>query len=250
MNLNNADGLQKTMQSVLEQSFTKYEYIIIDGGSTDKSVSLIEASADKLSYWVSEKDKGIYNAMNKGIEKAKGKYLLFLNSGDYFIGPDVLSELINAGSDEDLLYSDMILQKENVRTQWALPDKLSFSFFLKSSLPHASCLIKGSLFEAIGNYSEEYKIVSDWEFFFKAVHKYQCTYKHIPINCVIFNMDGVSTKDENAGIIVKERNAVVHKHFASFVPEFEKLDQLETEKNKRDSMLISRIAKRLYKWVK
>ncbi len=80
INLNNLAGLQKTMQSVFEQTFTDYEYIVIDGGSTDGSKEYIEQHSDKLAYWVSEKDKGIYNAMNKGIIKAGGDYLLFLNS--------------------------------------------------------------------------------------------------------------------------------------------------------------------------
>ncbi len=75
INYNNLEGLQKTIQSVFEQSFTDYEYIIIDGGSADGSKNLIEHSASRLSYWVSEKDKGIYDAMNKGISYSKGEYL-------------------------------------------------------------------------------------------------------------------------------------------------------------------------------
>jgi len=77
VNLNNAAGLQKTIESVITQTFTDYEYIIIDGGSTDGSVDVIKQHADKITYWVSEPDKGIYNAMNKGILQAKGEYCLF-----------------------------------------------------------------------------------------------------------------------------------------------------------------------------
>jgi len=247
VNLNNAEGLKNTMRSVLTQSFSDYEYIVIDGGSTDGSTGVISSAAGKLAYWVSEKDAGIYNAMNKGIQKAKGNYLLFLNSGDHFIGPEVLNELIKTGNGADLIYSDMILQKDGKETQWTLPSRLSFSFFLNSSLPHASCLIKRSLFNKIGLYSEHYKIVSDWEFFFLAVHKYQCTYKHVPINCVIFNLEGISTKDESSGVIANERAAVIEQHFSSLIPEFEKLDKLESEKNKRKRNIFFRMANKIYK---
>lgn len=82
INLNNKDGLEKTIESVVSQTFTDYEFIIIDGGSTKGDVELIKEYENKISYWVSEKDSGIYNAQNKGIKQARGEYLYFLNSGD------------------------------------------------------------------------------------------------------------------------------------------------------------------------
>ena len=82
INYNNAEGLAKTMDSVFRQRFSDFEYIVIDGGSTDGSKDLIVNNQDKIAYWCSEKDSGIYNAMNKGIREASGEYLLFLNSGD------------------------------------------------------------------------------------------------------------------------------------------------------------------------
>ena len=90
VNLNNCIGLQKTFDSLFEQIFKDFEQIVIDGGSTDGSRELIETNVDKISYWVSEKDSGIYNAMNKGIIKATGDYLLFLNSGDHLLHKNIL----------------------------------------------------------------------------------------------------------------------------------------------------------------
>ena len=81
---NNAEGLRRTIESVVAQNYSDYEYIIIDGGSTDNSLQIIESYASHISYWVSEPDKGVYNAMNKGIAQAKGEYLHFLNSGDCY----------------------------------------------------------------------------------------------------------------------------------------------------------------------
>ena len=103
VNLNNLTGLQKTMQSVFEQTFTNYEYIIIDGGSTDGSKEWIAQHADKLAYWVSEKDGGVFNAQNKGIVKSKGEYLLFLNSGDYFYTVEAIGALIQNSNNIDII---------------------------------------------------------------------------------------------------------------------------------------------------
>ena len=95
VNLNKAKGLQKTIESVIFQTFTDYEYIIIDGGSTDGSKQIIEQYADKITYWVSEPDSGIYNGMNKGIKVAKGEYCLFLNSEDYLLSNEILQNVRN-----------------------------------------------------------------------------------------------------------------------------------------------------------
>ena len=82
INYNNREGLRKTIESVVNQTYRNFEYIIIDGGSTDGSVEVVKEYADRISYWVSEPDNGIYNAMNKGVLAANGKYIQFLNSGD------------------------------------------------------------------------------------------------------------------------------------------------------------------------
>src|ERR1035437_11152918 len=91
INLNNAKGLEITIRSIIEQTFIDYELIIIDGASTDESIEIINKYADKITYWVSEQDEGIYNAMNKGIKRSHGKYCFFLNSGDWFSDNYVLS---------------------------------------------------------------------------------------------------------------------------------------------------------------
>src|SRR5262245_59310435 len=126
INYNNADGLATTLKSVMDQSTDDFEYIVIDGGSTDGSVDCIKANADSIDYWVSEKDSGIYRAMNKGIEVAKGKYLLFLNSGDYFSHTDVIQELKAHNGDEDVLYWNVNLVSTTHSRVKIHPVKLSF----------------------------------------------------------------------------------------------------------------------------
>ncbi|WP_083993885.1 glycosyltransferase [Gelidibacter algens] len=108
INYNNLDGLKKTMTSVLEQTYANVEYIIIDGGSTDGSKRYIESCQQDLAYWVSESDRGIYNAMNKGIAQATGEYLLFLNSGDWLAGVKVLDLISKNLGNCGILYGNLI----------------------------------------------------------------------------------------------------------------------------------------------
>ena len=104
VNLNNKTGLEKTVKSVCSQTFEEFEFIIIDGGSTDGSLDIIKRYEDNISCWVSEQDKGVYNAMNKGIKMAKGEYLQFLNSGDSLINSDVLNKVFKENKTEDIIF--------------------------------------------------------------------------------------------------------------------------------------------------
>lgn len=104
VNLNNLEGLKKTYDSVVCQTFTDYEWLVIDGGSTDGSREFIEQHQDKFAYWCSEPDKGIFNAMNKGIVRAKGEYLNFMNSGDCFACEETVAEVFGKNRTADILY--------------------------------------------------------------------------------------------------------------------------------------------------
>ena len=95
INFNDAKGLEKTIQSVINQTYKDFEYIVVDGASTDGSVDVIKKYSNKLTHWVSEPDTGIYNAMNKGTRMASGEYCLYLNSGDFLADNDVLEKAFN-----------------------------------------------------------------------------------------------------------------------------------------------------------
>lgn len=105
---NAADTIEKTMLSVLNQTYHDIEYIIIDGGSTDGTVEIIRKYADRIAYWVSEPDKGIYDAMNKGIKVATGEWINFMNAGDSFVNSNVLDRLMNFHKDGLILYGNII----------------------------------------------------------------------------------------------------------------------------------------------
>lgn len=181
INFNNQKGLSKTINSVLEQTYSPIEYIIIDGGSTDGSLTLIKQNVDSLSYWVSEKDNGIYDAMNKGIAHATGDYCLFLNSGDYLHNPNVLSKVfLKRERTFDLLIGRQrfINAKDIVSKAPKLKkEEINMSFFLSSTIPHQATFIKRSLLHKCGLYNKSYRIVADWVFWVEAIVKINVVWK-------------------------------------------------------------------------
>lgn len=199
VNFNNLLGLQKTMQSVLCQKYANIEYIIIDGGSTDGSKEFIMNHQDKLSYWCSEKDGGIYEGMNKGISKATGEYVLFLNSGDYFYSPQVLSKVFKNHPDNDLLIGRQCYynQKGKKSTAWSIQAKdINERFFWSNTLPHQSTFIKSTLLKKIGGYNLNYRICADWVFWYEAIVEHKCTYSCIKNKISYMENWGVSSNME------------------------------------------------------
>ncbi|MFT5435897.1 MAG: glycosyltransferase involved in cell wall biosynthesis [Ulvibacter sp.] len=205
------------MNSVFSQTFSNFEYIVVDGASTDGSVALIEAHKDKIAHWVSEPDSGIYNAMNKGITAAKGDYLLFLNSGDDFTDPSALEKCEKDLTGEDIISFDINVVPEAKPYIKKAPEQMSFSYLAKDTLAHQSTFIRKDLFERIGYYDEKLKIVSDWKFFIIAICKFNATYKSVEGLFSTFYMDGISTSSENITQLIEEREQVLHTEFAPFL---------------------------------
>lgn len=175
INRNNAAGLRRTIESVVSQTYTDFEYIIIDGASTDGSVEVIREYADNISYWVSEPDKGIYNAMNKGILKANGEYLLFLNSADWLYNNTTLEDVFKLNRKEDLIYGDIISYiSEEEQIPDIYPDQITGLRLFETTICHQSIFHKRSLFDN-DKYNENYLVVSDWEFLVRKVIFENCT---------------------------------------------------------------------------
>lgn len=210
VNYNNKSGLEKTIQSVVSQNFTGYEYIIIDGYSDDGSKEVIKRYKDRIDYWISEPDKGIYNAMNKGIIKAKGEYLQFLNSGDWLVDKFVLKKMFTEFPECDLLYGNCRLIMPDGKIILKRPEekKLSFRTFYMGTINHQSAFISKNLFKKYGLYDENLKIASDWKFFLKAIglNRSKSFYKDIDV--VYYNRDGISSS--NKDLLISERKKVLN----------------------------------------
>lgn len=223
--------MKKTIESVFEQTFIDFEYIVIDGDSADSSKEYIEQYTNKLAYWISEKDGGVYEAMNKGIAQASGTYLLFLNSGDYFNAKDVLQKLLKESNNEDIIYGNIyVIEKEN---SWikTYPAVLSFEYFLKDTLPHPASLIHASLFKKTGMYNQSNRIVSDWEFFLNAICKQNASYKYVPLTVAVFNRDGLSSLPQSHELIKEEKQRVLQMQYAGFLPDYQEKSRIESELN-------------------
>ncbi len=205
VNFNNNLGLQKTIRSIQSQSYTDYEHIIIDANSMDGSKETItkySAESSYLSYWVSEPDKGIYDGMNKGVKHAKGKYIYFLNSGDYLFDENVLASI----SFDDTAYicgNMRMIFSDTEYEDIVPPEKIDGLFLLKSFLPHPASFIHHSLF-VNQEYRTDYRIISDWIHMVDNLVLKGCSYKHI--NILISNFDSTGLSSTNGSIGLNERN--------------------------------------------
>lgn len=229
INYNNARGLQKTIDSVLEQVFDDFEFIVIDGDSTDESKAVLEKHKESISYIVSEKDSGIYNAMNKGITVSMGDYLLFLNSGDALTSSLAIKEFVDHKDFcGDIIYGDY--KFDNGKK--IFPDKLSPFFFIKTSLPHQSTFFKKWVFEELGLYNEDYQITSDREFFIKCFLSGVCLFQHIEYPLTLFKLDGISNRSDLTEKRLKENHEVFKKYYGIFYQDYIKFKELEHENNR------------------
>lgn len=221
INRNNVCGLKKTIESVLSDtniSKDDLEYIIIDGGSSDGSFELIKDYASrkdfphKIDYWVSEKDGGIYNAMNKGIKKAHGSYIAMLNSGDYYIedalrGLKESARLANAsGADKSILYGalDIIKDGKFTGTYGVAADNLN-----KGMVPHPATFVPNEVYKTYGMYDESFKIAADWDLF-RTFKEKGVPFYHI--SKIVVNFDGSGISSEMSALHIEERKRVAKKH--------------------------------------
>lgn len=208
---NAVDSIEETILSVINQTYTNVEYIIVDGGSSDGTVDIIKKHESRISYWISEADNGIYNAMNKGISLSHGDYLLFLNAGDFLYSTKVFETVFMNDISADII-SCTTLGYRNGKLSYVkkAPKVVTLSFFIEDSLSHPATLIKRTLFQNF-LYDESKRIVSDWKFFIEALILHNCTYQKFDLISTIFDLGGVSSimQEENQ----KERRAVLMELF-------------------------------------
>jgi glycosyltransferase involved in cell wall biosynthesis len=231
INKNNAIGLEKTIISVINQLYSDYEFIIIDGNSNDSSIKILEKYNNKIAYWISENDSGIYNAMNKGIVKANGDYCLFLNSGDYFIDENVLIDCSQYFNDS----YQLIIGRQaypNGKLSPIVKNKVEmtlFSFISEYYIPHQATFIMRKLFFSYGKYSENNRIISDFVFFYTLIIKNNMDYLVIDKPLIYFDLNGIS--NINQTLSINELNAYLSDELSPFILK-DYYEYLSMKKNK------------------
>lgn len=209
---NDKAGLVQTLNSVRNQTYKNFQYIVIDGGSTDGSAEMMNDNMNFISYGISEKDAGIYNAMNKGIKVAEGEYCLFLNAGDSLYACDTIEKTIPLLGNADFISGDTLCTFSDGRTTlWKAVNKVSVYLMAIYSLSHQATFIRTSMLKE-RPYREDLKIVSDWEQMFYELIIKDRTYKRIDINVCRFAQGGVSSA--NAALREEERQKVLDEHFS------------------------------------
>ncbi len=209
----NEKKIEATCQSIVCQNWRDFEWIVVDGGSTDGTVDILNKYRDHMSVFISEKDSGIYNAMNKGISHAQGEYLIFMNGGDYFLDPYALERVFAHNTwKEDIIYCDALFLKKDGSTllREFKDSQTDLSEFLAySSFAHQATFIRRNLFEQYGGYNEKHKIVSDWEKWIEFIVVHHATCKHCNRIVAIHNYNGISSQftkehlDERANVLTQ-----------------------------------------------
>lgn len=189
INKDNCQGLQRTIDSVLSQTWHGFEWIVIDGDSTDGSKELLELYDNKIDFWCSEPDKGIYNAMNKGVAHANGDYLLFLNSGDSLADKDVVGMLCTQEWKSDVI-SGQVIRMDNGRPLRTYDEDVLMQLYT-DTLNHQGSLIRRDLLVK-RPYDEGLRIVSDWKFGLETILYDNATVEYTDIVVAVQDVTGIS----------------------------------------------------------
>lgn len=216
INRDNAEGLEKTIHSVLKQIRRDFEYIIIDGASSDNSLEVIKRYSRECPIrisWISEADNGIYNAMNKGIRMASGEYIQFLNSGDCLASDDVTEKMMASLKAKDypsILYGNMLKDMPDgklMRDRCFAGQDITLLGFYLGTLNHSPTYIRRDLFEKYGLYDESLRIVSDWKWYLQAIILGEEKPVYADIDVTLFDMNGIS--ETNKTLDKAERKQVL-----------------------------------------
>ena len=189
---NAAEHFEEAIQSVLSQDYDNFEYIIIDGGSTDGTLDIIHKYEGRLAYWISEPDNGLYDAMNKGIEKASGDIIGMINADDYYF-PDAFKKVAAAfegkSLETNIFWGDIMHGDERV-LGWR-----DWNVKRGAFAPHPSMFCPKKIYDQIGTYNLKYKILADYDFMYRAINHYHVKHIYLPENIAFFRPGGLASQN-------------------------------------------------------
>lgn len=206
INFNDAKGLEKTLDSVvdIDLSAEEVEWIVIDGGSEDNSLEVIQKHSAKITKWISEPDKGIYDAMNKGIDYATGEYIIFMNAGDCFCDLKLFSSQLSNWND-DLIYGNFISSNsKGERKLVAQTAQLDFLYFLSKTINHQSVFIRTELVKKY-RFDTSYSIVADWIMLFNILKFENPQIRYVNVPVCIYDTTGISSVNSQERELQKEK---------------------------------------------
>lgn len=237
INYNNCDGLVRTIESVKSQTFHDYEWIVIDGGSTDGSLELIRANQEQFAFWCSEADNGIYDAINKGITHAHGQYISCINSGDEYFSCDTLKEVFAIPFSADIVYGDWYQVFPDRRVFNSMPCPIDFSIFYYHNICHQAMFVRTGVLQEKG-FDSSYGVVADYARWMELLFA-GATFHRVDTIVCCYDMTGVSSMD-NAGWeeCLRIRREIVPTWMTLTM---RRLEQFE---NSRDNMCLLLIQKR------
>lgn len=266
INRNNAGGLRKTMESVFSQTCRDFEYIVVDGASSDDSVNVVkELTSERVNelknfQWVSEPDTGIYNAMNKGVMMCRGEYVLMLNSGDYLVDEHVIERILPELDGTDIVQGNNIEERNGVmfRNRGYGRSDIDIADVMKGHFLHQASFCRRDLFDRYGYFDETYRSSADSKFFMVCLGRHDATFRYMDIDVTNYDLSGISadTSDKWRKCRREELRRIIEEVFSEriylFIRENDKKIRLYNELHAHKwswyfTMMIARINSRLYK---
>ncbi len=205
---NSISHVEDAINSVASQDYNDIEHIVIDGNSDDGTQKVLEKNCNNLAHWISEEDKGIYDAMNKGIKKATGDVVGILNSDDFYYDNQVISKVADAFKDEgiDAVFGDLIFvdpQNINKTVRTYSSEKWHPSKFAKGYMPaHPTFFVKKEFYEKHGLFETDYSIAADYEMLIRLLYVHKLNYRYLPMKMVKMRKGGVSSNGIKSNIIL------------------------------------------------
>ena len=211
---NEGANIRRTCESIIRQTYHDFEWIVIDGASTDGTVTILNEFHAAMSQMVSEPDGGIYDAMNKGIAKATGDYLVFMNGGDTFASPEVLEWVANSPQKE-MIYGNIIFEGVS-RKEVLYPSELKKGYLLRDMMPHQSTYFRRELFDTFGNYDTSFRIAADYDLYVRLLEIGDVETYHIAKPLAVFYLSGMSSSNLHRARRKQENHRIRIRHFPRY----------------------------------